>query len=166
MTDTTIEIKIDGQEKIATASEILHPVHRMFLVTLEDGYSNIFFTDVESGKWIEQDLGFTSLAEAIGSVLPNTNDKRTASRKKLSWHHEYTPNTKMHFGFHHYMIKGYRIYEIYSANRRYMFTLVKLDIGLWQLFRIPNVFEWEYDQGAVEEIAFCIDNYSIANNEN
>lgn len=166
MTDSTIEIKIDGQAKIATVSEIIHPVHRMFFATLEDGYSNIFFTDVETGRWVEQDLGFTILADAIGQVLPNTYDKRTVSNKRLSWHHEYTPNTKMHFGFHHHIIKGYSIYEIFAANRRYMFTLVKLDIGLWQLFRIPSTFEWNYDQTSVEEIAFCIDTYSIANNEN
>jgi hypothetical protein len=166
MNDSTIEIKIDGQEKVARVSEILHPVHHMFFVTMEDGYCNIFFTDVETGSWIEQDLGFTPLAEAIGKVLSKAIENKPVSKKHLTWHREYTPGTKIHFGFHHYIIKGYLIYEIFAANKRYMFTLVKLDIGLWQLFRIPSVFEWNYDQALVEEIAFCIDNFPIAQNKN
>ncbi len=107
MTATTIEIRIDGKIQVASISEILHPVHRMFFAIMEDSYSNIFFTDVETGEWIEQDLGFTRLAEAV-----------------------------------------------------------KLDTDLWQLFRISGIFEWNYNQESAEDIAFCIDNYSITHNEN
>lgn len=147
------------EERLYTAeiSEIFHPMHSMFHVIFDDGYENIFFSDVESGKWVEQDLGLTPLAELVGEKIESHVAKDPVVRKSVNWYHEESGGRSIHFGYHHFVVDGYYTYEIFADNRRYMFTLVKLNNELWQLFKVPGMAGWNYNEDYIEEIPFIID---------
>ena len=66
MSNSIICYQLDGTVSPARVYEIVHRHHNMYKVSFESGYENIFYTDVETGKWIEEDLGFTSLANKVG----------------------------------------------------------------------------------------------------
>ncbi len=138
-------------------SEIYHPIHWMFHVSFNDGYENIFFSDVETGKWVEQDLGFTPLAELVGKKIESNIPKDHVTRKSVNWHHEGSGEKNIYFGYHRFIVDGYYTYEIYAENKRYMFTLVKLNSELWQLFKVPGMAGWNYNEDYIEEIPFIID---------
>ena len=61
--NTTIHIQHNGEMIPGNAIEVPHRQHNMYKIIFDNGYENVFYTDVESGKWIEEDLGFTQLAE-------------------------------------------------------------------------------------------------------
>jgi hypothetical protein len=147
------------EERLYTAeiSEIFHPMHWMFHVHFNDGYENIFFSDVETGKWVEQDLGFTPLAELVGKKIESHIPKDNVVRKSLNWYHEEYGGRSINFGYHLFIVDGFYTYEIFAANKRYMFTLVKVNNELWQLFKVPGMAGWNYNEDYIEEIPFIID---------
>ena len=53
----------------ATVLKAMHYRNNIFRVCFENGYENIFYTNVENGKWIEEDLGYTLLAELVGTQI-------------------------------------------------------------------------------------------------
>jgi len=152
-------IQLLYNDRICTAeiSEIYHPIHWMFHVNFDDGYENIFFSDVETGKWVEQDMGFTALAELIGRKIESNIPKENLVRKSVNWYNEDAGGKNIHFGYHRFIVDGYSTYEIYAQNKRYMFTLVKLNNELWQLFKVPGMAGWNYNEEYIEEIPFIID---------
>ncbi|HLO82118.1 MAG TPA: hypothetical protein VK166_14215 [Chitinophagaceae bacterium] len=152
-----IQLLYDDRLYTAEISEIYHPIHWMFHVSFDDGYENIFFSDVESGKWIEQDMGFTPLAELVGKKIESYIPKDNIIRKSVNWYHEENGNKNIHFGYYRFVVDGYSTYEIYADNKRYMFTLVKLNNELWQLFKVPGMAGWNYNEEYIEEIPFIID---------
>ena len=153
-------VEVNGQAYSATITEVKHPYQLMFSVRFADEYENIFFNDVETGRWVEQDLGFTQLADELGKTFSTTSARKPAQKRKLKWISEIIHDKVVTFGYHLYIAEGYKVYEIYSHNRRYMFTLVKLNSELWQYFKIPMQFEWDYDQSFIEEIPYLIDTNS------
>lgn len=155
--NTPIQILIDDRLCTAEISEIYHPIHWMFHISFDDGYENIFFSDVETGNWIEQDLGFTSLAEMLGHKIELQMPKENVIRKTVQWYHEEANGKRIHFGFYRFLVDGFSTYEIYAENKRYMFTLVKLNNDLWQLFKVPGMAGWNYKENYIEEIPFIID---------
>ena len=152
-----IQIFFNDRLYTAEISEIYHPIHWMFHVKFDDEYENIFFSDVETGKWVEQDLGFTTLADKVGKEIAKSMPKDNIIRKPLNWYHEESFGKNVSFGYHHFIVDGYSTYEIYSENKRYMFTLVKLNNELWQLFKVPGMAGWNYNEEYIEEIPFIID---------
>ena len=64
-----IYLHVDGVETFAWVTEISHRNHNMFKVSFKNEYENIFYTDVETGRWMEEDLGFTRLAEDVGKQI-------------------------------------------------------------------------------------------------
>ena len=64
--NNTAFLEFENQTTKVLIEEIYHPIHQMVHVIFEDGYENIFFTDIETGQWIEQDMGATALAKAVG----------------------------------------------------------------------------------------------------
>ncbi len=151
-----IHLQVDGHTQAITLSELSHPIHCMFHAVFEDGYENIFFADVESGEWVEQDVGFTSLAAMIGQKIEHLYFFDWG-KKVITWINEPEDDGKyMHFGYHADHTAGYLVYEIFAPNRRYMFTLVKLQNHVWQLFKIPGS-GWEYNQEYVQQIPFILD---------
>lgn len=156
-----IQILYNDRVYTAEISEIYHPIHWMFHVGFDDGYENIFFSDVETGKWVEQDLGFTQLAEMLGTKIESQIPKDNVIRKSVKWYHEESSGKYIHFGYHRFLVDGYSTYEIYAENKRYMFTLVKLNNDLWQLFKVPGMAGWNYKENYIEEIPFIIDTFNF-----
>lgn len=150
-----IHLQVDGHTQLVTLSEMAHPIHCMFHAVFEDGYENIFFADVESGEWVEQDVGFTSLASMIGKKIEHFY-YFDCGKKELKWFNEDEHGRHIHFGYHADHTAGYLVYEIFASNRRYMFTLVKLQSHVWQLFKIPGS-GWDYNQDYVQQIPFILD---------
>ncbi|MBO9561877.1 MAG: hypothetical protein J7621_03850 [Niastella sp.] len=151
----TIQLHVDGKTESIILSEMVHPIHCMFHATFEDGYENIFFADVESGEWVEQDVGFTLLAAMIGKKVENLY-YFDWEKKEITWFDEEENGKHIHFGYHADNTAGYRVYEIFAPNRRYMFTLVKLQNHVWQLFKIPGS-GWDYNEIYIQKIPFILD---------
>jgi hypothetical protein len=150
-----VKLNVDGQSQLVKLNEMVHPIHCMFHAQFEDGYENIFFADVESGRWIEQDIGFTSLADMIGKKIESIYYVEWA-RKDVTWFQEENEGRHIQFGYHADNTAGYLVYEIFAPNRRYMFTLVKLQTHVWQLFKIPGS-GWDYDEMYIQKIPFILD---------
>jgi hypothetical protein len=151
-----VKLNVDGESQQVKLKEIVHPIHSMFLVSFEDGYENIFFVDVESGKWVEQDMGFTNLATLIGKKINHFYHLDTM-KKTVTWCQERDDfDNLIEFGYHQDTSGGYLVYEIFAPNRRYMFTLVRLHNHVWQLFKIPGS-GWDYDQNYVQKVPFILD---------
>lgn len=127
-----IYLNVDGAESFAWVTEIPNRKHNMFKVIFKNGYENVFFTDVETGKWIEEDLGFTKLASDIGSQIKYLTRSPIHVPKLLTWHRQSEENP-IYFGFFNFMKDKYRMYEIYNANKKYMYTLVEMDNEEWQI---------------------------------
>ena len=77
-------LEIENDICSAQVTKIDHPYHQSYHVLFEDGYENIFFTDVETGNWIEEDLGETTLAANFGTKLYQLNGTAGLHRKTLS----------------------------------------------------------------------------------
>lgn len=128
-----IYLNVDGAESFAWVTEIPNRHHNMFKVIFKNGYENIFFTDVETGKWIEEDLGFTELAAEIGTQIKTLSRNPIHVPKILTWHKQVTDDGILCFGFFNFMKEKYKMYEIYNASRKYLYTLVEMDNEEWQL---------------------------------
>ena len=134
-------LKIENDIRPARVIPIAHPHHRLYRVIFEDGYENMFFTDVETGNWIEEDLGETTLARMIGAKV-NKLDKRTASsRKSLAWCRASIADMIINFGFCSYTSEGVTVFEVYRDNRKFLCNLVKSRKGKWTMYgaQRPNM---------------------------
>jgi hypothetical protein len=135
----TIIHLLEGEEEIsALLTEIPNRNHSMYKVTFESGYENLFFTDVETGKWVEEDLGFTPLAEQIGEEVRKFSTNLFHVPKILTWHKQYTNKKLMLFGFFNFAKGNIKMYEIYNGNKKYMYTLMEMDNDEWQMLGNNN----------------------------
>ena len=128
-----IYLVVEGVESFAWVTEVSNRNHRMFKVIFRNGYENIFFTDVETGEWVEEDIGFTQLAQDVGVQIKNFVRNSIHVPKLLTWHKHSTENDVLYFGFFNFMKDKYKMYEIYNSNRKYMYTLVEMDNEEWQI---------------------------------
>lgn len=128
-----VHLRYYGEEVAALVTEIPHKQHAMCKVTLESGYSNIFFTDVESGEWVEEDLGFTFLAALVGKEIDSTNRRIVHVPKQLTWHTLFNDGKSLHFGFVSFMNGDHKMFEVYHSNKKYLFTLLQLSHEDWQV---------------------------------
>lgn len=108
-------------------------IQQLFRVTFSNGYENIFFKDVETGRWVEEDLGFTDLATQVGIAAMPFARQPIHVPKVLVWHHENFLGHYVTFGFYAYETESNRQYEVYHQNKKYLFTLVLNDTGAWQV---------------------------------
>lgn len=122
-------------------TSVIHRKHVMYKGTASDGYSNIFFTDVESGRWIEEDLGFTDLAVAIGAFIDQQHFRAKHFPKTLIWRRVLKNDVPILFGFAFFMHGEQRVYEIYHANKKYMYTLVQHIGEEWELLGAKNALD-------------------------
>ena len=134
-----IYLQVDGSESLALVSEIAHRHHCMYKVSFKNGYENIFYTDVETGKWIEEDLGFTALADAVGKQIKKIMRNPIHVPKLLIWHKQYFNNKLVCFGFFNFMNGSQKFYQIYNANKKYMYTLVDMENNEWQILGNSSV---------------------------
>lgn len=141
------KISIDYNSRISEGivDELFHPIHRMYTVKFDDGYENIFFTDVESGRWLEQDLGFTSLAESVGEKIKYLFPGSVKTKRDLQWYtsEEDEWAEPVYFGFYHYKLGAFPVFEIYAPNRRFLFSMILVNKDFWQVFKIED--DWDYN---------------------
>lgn len=157
-----IYIQIDGAEILAWVSEIVHRHHNMYKVSFQNGYENIFYTDVETGKWIEEDLGFTSLAEEIGIQIKKFMRNPIHVPKLLTWHKQQIDNKLIWFGFFNFMNGSQKFYQIYNANKKYMYTLVDMDNNEWQILGSSSVLGSNIDSSFVRKLIEILPLYTAS----
>ncbi|MEO8769922.1 MAG: hypothetical protein ABI402_07550 [Ferruginibacter sp.] len=147
-----IYLMVDGVESFAWVTEIPNRHHNMFKVIFKNGYENIFFTDVETGLWVEEDMGFTQLAQDIGAQIRDFARNPIHVPKILTWHKQIVNDTVLNFGFFNFMKDKYKMYEIYNANKKYLYTLVEMDNEEWQILGNNSLAIKNIDPIFVEQI--------------
>jgi hypothetical protein len=147
-----IYLNVDEQETFAWVSEIVHRHHNMFKVSFKDGYENIFYTDVETGNWIEEDMGFTELATEVGSQIRSFMRNPIHVPKLLTWHKQLIDDRLVSFGFFNFMNGNQKFYQIYNAGKKYMYTLVDMDNDEWQILGNTGLHTDCIDTGFVHRI--------------
>jgi len=133
-------------------TELSHHLHIMYHIAFSNGYENIFFTDAESGEWVEEDLGFTSLAASVGETLTLFSETREKRRVEIKWYHENVNDQPIHFGYHQYWVVNWSVFEIFAPNKRFLFTLIKIDNTHWQLVYSKEQPGWEMSAGTIHEL--------------
>jgi hypothetical protein len=78
----------------------------------------------------------------------------------VEWYSENEVDKLLQFGYSRNTSGGYLVYEIFAANRRYMFTLVRLQNHVWQLFKIPGS-GWDYNQEYIQRIPFILEELGL-----
>ena len=147
-----IYLDIDGTESFAWVSEIVHRHHNMYKVSFKNGYENIFYTDVETGKWIEEDLGFTDLAWEVGKQIRSFMRNPIHVPKLLTWHKQFVDEKLVCFGFFNFWNGNQKFYQIYNANRKYMYTLVDMENDEWQILGNSEAINNYIDTSFVQHV--------------
>ncbi len=151
-----LHFNLDGVNYSVTLSEIPHSMHCMYLAEFDDEYENIFYSDPRTGKWIEQEIGFSSLADVIREKLERIGGATRLPAKNIIWHHQYDRGKWLHFGYHPSLVDGCLTYEIYASNHRFMFNLVKMPGDDWQVNQIPAC-GWDFNDVYAERILYVIE---------
>src|SRR5689334_21642811 len=115
--NNTAYLVFENKSSKVLIEEIYYPVHQMVHVMFEDGYENIFFTDIETGEWIEQDVGNTSLAKAVGVLAKGKQKEMKHSTIPLNWYHENNGCKPFCFGYVKYQSAGNTFYAIFAASK-------------------------------------------------
>lgn len=129
----TINFNYNGEALAAWVFEMPNKHHHVFRVCFSDGYENIFYTDPETGCWMEEDLGFTHLATLVGQNIRPFIKNPVHVPKLLQWHCQDFDNRLLNFGFFCYTNGRHKLYEIYNANKKYLYTLMDMDNDEWQI---------------------------------
>jgi len=127
-------LKIENDIRSARVTHIRHPLHLAYHVLFEDGYENIFFTDVETGNWIEEDLGETVLAAAFGSKIDLLDQVYPRPCKPLLWCRASIADMIINFGFCSYTENNSTVFEIYADNHKFLCNLVRDGRNNWTLY--------------------------------
>lgn len=149
---TLLQFKSGGEEMSARFEEFYNRHHHMFKVNFENGYENIFYTDVETGEWMEEDLGFTSLAKSIGEEINTFMRQPVHVPKMLTWHRKHIDDTLFLFGFFAFKKGQHNMYEIFNQNRKYMYTLVQMDSEDWQIMGNQNFDVYKVNSEFVQNV--------------
>lgn len=156
-----IYLETDYAVSSAWVTEIPYRKHSMFHVLFENEYENIFFIDVESGRWVEEDLGFTQLAVNVGEAIKHFLRSPIHVPKILTWHKCILGRKVIHFGFLPYYNGNYKLYDIYGASMKFMYTLMEIDKLEWQLVGTNNINENEFDVEMAQKIVQVLSMYSF-----
>lgn len=159
---TMINLLIDGVESSASVTEIVHRHHNMYKVVFKNSYENIFYTDVETGQWIEEDLGFTELAAEVGKQIKDFMKNPIHVPKLLTWHRQLVNDKLVCFGFFNFMNGNQKFYQIYNSNKKYMYTLVDMENNEWQILGNNSITGSHIDTGFARQIIEILPLY-IAN---
>jgi hypothetical protein len=157
----TIFLQIRDQIQTIQVKEIFNPIQPMVSVEFENGYQNIFFVDLETHQWVEQDLGFTRLAEILGGQLAYMIHFFKGPKKTFCWRKESLGEELMHFGFLKYKAAADMVYEIFASNRRYMFTLIRKKQKVWQIMKMPGTEGWDFNLNYLEAVPFLLDTLKL-----
>jgi hypothetical protein len=163
--NSIIYLQTEGKETIAWITEIAHRHHSMYKVEFESGYANIFYTDVESGQWIEEDLGFTILSQQVGEEIKKLLKNPIHVPKLLTWHKQYVGSRLISFGFFNFRKGSHRMYEIYNSNKKYLYTLVEMHNSDWQIMGNSNLVINSVDTDFVDHITRILPLYNLQEDE-
>ena len=156
-----IYLQMDGVETFAWVTEISHRNHHMYKVSFKNDYENIFYTDVETGLWMEEDLGFTTLAGDVGKQIKTFLKNPIHVPKLLIWHSQNNHDDKLiSFGFFSFFKGKHKLYEIYNSNKKYMYTLVDMDNDEWQILGNSSSIISQIDPLFVEQVIQILPLYS------
>lgn len=158
--ENIIYLNVDGNETFGRVSKVMNKMHNMFKIVFKDGYENIFYTDVETGRWIEEDLGFTDLAMKVGRQIKEFIKSPVHVPKLLVWHKESLMNHSFHFGFFCFSKGRFKMYEIYNMNRKYMYTIVDMQNDEWQLLGNVTASTNKIDPSFIDHIIQVLPLYS------
>jgi hypothetical protein len=153
----TIFFQISDRIESIQITEIPNPVQPMTFIEFESGYANVFFIDLETGNWVEQDLGFTELAEVLGPQLLYILNEHSYLKKDFRWCKKELNQKIFQFGFFTYSSGKEKVYEIFAANRRYMFTLIKKARNRWHICILPGTREWAYNKKYLEIVPYLLE---------
>ncbi|GAC1427731.1 MAG: hypothetical protein NVSMB7_04660 [Chitinophagaceae bacterium] len=131
--DHIFYLKLENDVCSAKVTAIDHPYHQLYHVRFDDGYENIFFTDVETGNWIEEDLGETALAGNFGMKVYQLNGPSGQACKALAWCKASVGAKIISFGFYTYMEGNDTVFEVYAANRKFLY-LFRNHNSRWQVY--------------------------------
>ena len=133
----------------------------MVFIEFENGYGNIFFMDCETGRWVEQDLGFTRLAEIIGNELKYIIKPGVVEDREIKWIKKSVNLELFHFGYSKFTSGEEQRYEIFASNKRYMFSLIKEGEGAWKIFRIPGTEDWKFSTRYARIVPFLLETFNL-----
>ena len=133
-----LQLEVEGDTIQVAVEEIPHRHHNMIRASFKNGYENIFFTDAETGEWIEEDLGFTELAAALGKMINKHLRSPYHVPKLLTWHNQFINGRYFKFGFFPFLYGNQKLFQIYNANRKYLYTLSEMDNEEWQILGNAN----------------------------
>jgi hypothetical protein len=112
---------------------------------------------LETGNWVEQDLGFTQLAAVLGPQLKCIQNDPSGLKNDFRWYNISINNKVFYFGYCTYHSEKEKVYEIFASNRRYMFTLIKKGRGRWQILLMPGTKKWAYDKKYLEIVPYLLE---------
>jgi hypothetical protein len=153
----TIFFQIKNRIESIQITELPNPIQPMAYIEFENGYANVFFVDLETGRWVEQDLGFTQLAEVLGPQLKYILHEQAFSKNNFTWFRKSINKELFHFGYYSYRSDKEKVYEIFAANRRYMFTLISKAKGRWQILLMPGTKKWAFNKKYLEIIPYLVE---------
>lgn len=155
-----IYLNVEGVETFAWVTKIKCRLHNMFRVAFKNEYENVFFTDVETGDWIEEDLGFTELASEVGKQIIEFSKRIVHVPKLLIWHTHENDDRVISFGFYSYLKGEQKMYEIYGSNRKFMYTLVDMNNDEWQILgNSPSIIN-QIDPLFIEQVINILNLYT------
>lgn len=158
-----ISLPFEGKESMATVQET-GPLHRgIFRVIFSNEYENIFYKDVESGRWIEEDLGYTELAQLVGARIRYRLDGPVHVPKLLHWHSEEWNGSKMDFGFTCSSHDDQRLFEIYDSRKKYLYTLVESESEGWEILGNNEIIHGRLDSLFLDMVLCVLSAFSIDN---
>lgn len=157
----TIFFQISDRIESIHITEMPNPIQPMAFIEFENGYENIFFIDLETGNWVEQDLGFTQLAEVLGPQLKYILHDHSCLKKPFNWCKKTLNHRIYHFGYCAYGSDKEKVYELFASNRRYMFTLIKKAKNRWQILLMPGTKNWAYNKKYLEIVPYLIESGNI-----
>ncbi|MEO7445451.1 MAG: hypothetical protein ABIT96_10810 [Ferruginibacter sp.] len=160
--NTLLQVKVGDVEMSARFEEFYNRHHQMFKIKFENGYENVFYTDVESGRWMEEDLGFTMLAMTIGKEITSFLRQPIHVPKILTWHKKETDDRTYVFGFFQFRKGQHKMYEIYNSNRKYMYTLVEMDTEDWQIMGNQSFDVRKVDSDFVQHVISVLPLYNYS----
>ncbi len=139
-------LKLENDIYSATVTSIPNDHHLQYHVLFQNGYENIFFTDAETGNWIEEDLGETELARHFGERIAFLGDDVYVPCKALSWCRASIANMVINFGFCiNRKNNGHTIFEVYGDNHKFLCNLEKNETGQWDVYNSLRVMtEYQY----------------------
>lgn len=151
----------EGLACTAMASNRSNRQQQTFHVVFADGYENLFFTDVETGNWVEEDLGFTQLAAQIGTALQSLVVNPVHVPRILTWHREALQGEWLHFGFYDFKKFQYRMFDVFHSNRKYLYTLMELENGEWQVLGHAGLILKKTDASRAAKIIQILPQYYV-----